>query len=371
MEEKPKLRYFDVVPHVRGFIIRDPLLISKEMFLSRESFLLLSLIDGNNTIRDIKMKFLKMTGILLSDIEIINFIEELDKNFLLFSRRFLGKIEEEKKKMRESNFKEIKTNYDIFDIERIFKEKSKDSKENIKGMIIPHIDINVAFDTYLKVFSYLKNMKERIIFIFGVPHFWYEVPFSIFPKNFKVKDRIIESDIDLIEKINSKFEYDIKGDFFSYKNEHSIDFPIIFLSFLEEKKKVIASLVSENKKENLIKIKEKICEGLKDIKKEDMFFISSVDLSHVGKKFGDEKSYDTEDVDKTYLTYLSDLENEKAFDFLEESRNKTRIDGKNTNFLFLEILKEFGIKKGEIIDYKNYYEELTDSSVTYSFLIFK
>jgi len=370
MEEKPKLRYFDVIPDRRGFIIKDPLSISNEMLFSRESFLLLSLIDGSNTINDIKMKFLKMTGILLSDIEIMSFIGELDKNFLLYNERFLKKVEEEKNKIKESEFKEIKTHYNISELEKVFNERIEEVHEDIKGMIIPHIDINVALDTYIRAFSYLKNIKEKIIFIFGVPHFWYEIPFSIFPQNFRVNNKIVESDLNLIEKINSSFEYDITEDCFSFKNEHSIDFPVIFISFLEEKKKVITSLVSENQKENLIKIKEKIREAIRDIKN-DIFFISSIDLSHVGRKFGDEKNYDPEDVDKAYLEYLVNLKNEEAFNFLDKNENRTRIDGKNTNFLFLGILKELGVQKGRIIDYRKYYESPTDSTVSYSFVVFR
>jgi len=371
MEEKPKLRYFDVIPDRRGFIIKDPLSISKEMLLSRESFLLLSLIDGNNTINDIKMKFLKITGILLSDIEIISFIEKLDENFILYNERFLKKIEEEKNKIKKSEFKEIKNYYDIHELEKVFNERSQEIREDIKGMIIPHIDIKVALDTYIRAFSYLKNVKEKIIFIFGVPHFWYEIPFSISSKNFKVDNKIIESDFNLIEKINSNFEYDITEDYLSFKNEHSIDFPIILISFLKEKKKVIASLVSENQKENLIKIKEKILKAIKDFKN-DIFFISSIDLSHTGKKFGDEKNYDPEEIDKTYLECLVKLKNEEGgFDLLEKNKNKTRIDGKNTNFLFIGILKELGVQKGEIIDYRKYYEKLTDSTVSYSLIVFK
>ncbi len=369
MEERPKLRYFDVIPHKRGFILIDPLSISKEMFFSRDSVLLLTLIDGKNTLSDIKSKFLSMTGVILSNLEIINFINELDKNYLLYNERFLKRIEEEKEKMKSKDFKEIRIDNRLKEIKEFLKDKNLDITKKIKGMIIPHIDIFVAKETYQNFFSFLKNVREKVIVIFGVPHFWFEIPFSLFPKHFKVEEKIIETDINFVEKIKEKFDYDITKDYFSFKREHSIEFPLIFISFLGEDKRVLAFLVSESNKEKLKEIAKKLLEVMKE-KEDEFFFISSIDLSHVGRKFGDENCFDPEEVDRKYIDYLLNLENEKAFDFLEKNENVTRIDGKNTNFLFLEILKSFDIKKGTLIEYKKYYEKLTDSIVSYSFIIF-
>ncbi|MEN3045877.1 MAG: AmmeMemoRadiSam system protein B [Candidatus Hydrothermales bacterium] len=344
MEERPKLRYFDIIPQSRGFILVDPFSISKEMFLSKNSFLLLSLIDGKSTISDIKSKFLKMTGIILSDMEIINFINALDQNFLLYNERFLTKVKEEKEKIKNESFKEIKYLNNLEELRKSIEKKYFEVTKKIKGVIVPHIDLRVAISTYQKFFSILQSVKESKIFVLGVSHFWYEVPFSVFPKNFKVGEKIVETDFELIEKISKLFDYDITSDYFAYKREHSVEFPVLFISFLNENKKVVVSLVSESDIKKLREISQKIIEVLKDLK-EDIFLISSIDLSHVGRKFGDDKSYDPEEVDKAYIELLLNLENERAFEFLEKNENKTRIDGKNTNFLFLEILKEFNIKR--------------------------
>lgn len=369
MEEKPKLRYFDVIPDKRGFIVHDPFSMSKEMFFSRDSFLLLTLIDGKNTLSDIKSKFLEMTGIILSNLEIINFINELDKNYLLYNERFLKRIEEEKGKMKKKEFKEIKIDNRLKELKEFFKKRNLDITKKIKGVIIPHIDIFLAKETYQKFFSFLKNVKEKVIAIFGVPHFWFEIPFSLFPKNFKVDDKIVETEINFVNKIKEKFDYDITSDYFSFKREHSIEFPLIFISFLEEDKKVLTFLVSESNREKLKEKAKKLLEVIRE-KEDEFFFISSIDLSHVGRKFGDEKCFDPEEVDRKYIDYLLNLENEKGFDFLDKNENMTRIDGKNTNFLFIEMLKGLDIKRGTLIEYKKYYEELTDSIVSYSFIVF-
>ena len=69
-----KIRNLEIIPFENKFLIKDPLGISKEMILNRESFLLFSMIDGEEKIEDIKSKFLRNTGIILSNFEIVKLI---------------------------------------------------------------------------------------------------------------------------------------------------------------------------------------------------------------------------------------------------------------------------------------------------------
>lgn len=369
METKYKIRNFQIIPYEEGAILKDPLEISKEMFFNRTSLFLLSVISENSDIKEIKTKFFRNTGILLSELEIENFIKELDKNFFFYNERFFQKLKEEERKFINQEFKKIEIDYNA--IKEKFWEKIIDvDNKNIKGVIIPHIDINIAFDTYTRVFSYIKNNSRNIFFIFGVPHFFSKENFVIYPKDFKINHKIIKSNKELIEKINKKLNFNIYDSLYSFKKEHSIDFPIIFLSIVKENFSVIPSLVPHIPLEKMKELAENIYESLKEFE-ERLFFISSIDLSHTGVKFGDLNIIEPEKVDKKYLELLSNLKNEEAFEFLENKNNFTRIDGHYTNFLFLEVLKKFGISKGEILEYKIYREYQTNSLVSYGALIFE
>ncbi len=351
-------------------MIRDPLGISNEMILNRESFLLLSLLDGEEKIENIKSKFLRSTGIILLDAEIINFIKEMERNYIFLDENFYKKIEEEKKKIEEAPFKEINVR---FDFERIRKEIEKiDFKdgEDLKGIIVPHIDMNVALDTYLKSYSFIKNLNKRIFLIFGVPHFYSERIFSVFKKNYRIKEKIIKIEEKIMENLENNFGSQIFNDIISFKNEHSIEFPIIFLSVLRDDFYIVPFLVSKESMDELRKIANGIFNSIEPFIN-DIFLISSVDLSHVGRKFGDEEIFDVTQIDLKYIEHLKNIENDEAFKFLEERNNFTKIDGIYTNFLFLEVLKFMGVKKGEMIDYKIYHEEITSSIVSYTSIIFK
>ncbi|MEO0275795.1 MAG: AmmeMemoRadiSam system protein B [candidate division WOR-3 bacterium] len=351
-------------------MIRDPLGISSEMVLNRESFLLLSLIDGEEKIENIKSKFLRNTGIILSDIEIISFIRKMEKNYIFLDENFYKKIEEEKKKIEEMPFKEIDIRFDFEKVKREIEKIDFKNAQELKGIIVPHIDINVAFDTYLKSYSFIKNLNKKIFLIFGVPHFYSESVFSVFKKNCKIGNKIIRIEERIIENLRNTFGSQIFNDVIAFKNEHSVEFPLLFLSALKEDFYVILSLISKGSVDELRKIAEGIFNSIKPFI-DDIFLISSIDLSHVGRKFGDPEIFDTTQVDLKYIEHLKNMENEEAFKFLEENNNFTKIDGIYTNFLFLEILKLMGAKKGEIVDYKIYHEEVTSSIVSYTSIIFK
>lgn len=364
-----KVRHLDILPCEGGFLIKDPLGISKDVFFNKESLLLLFLINEEDSIDNVKIKFLRKTGMILSDSEILGFLRKLDRNYMLYNENFLNRVRIEKEKIRSLSFKEI-----VYNLEENLKEEIISAEERkvngIKGILVPHIDLNIGKEVYVKSYAIFKNLSKKIFFIFGVPHFYSECPFSVFPKNYKIKGKIIKVENRVIENLKKKFEFDIFSDFLAYKNEHSVEFPILFLNLVKEDFSIIPSLVSEAELDSLREMADKIFDAIEEFK-EDIFFISSVDLSHVGKKFGDLSSFDPRDIDLKYLEYLKNLENEEAFKFVKGKDNFTRIDGLYTNFVFIQILKLIGCKEGEIVDYRIYHEEFTDSIVSFASMIFK
>ncbi len=113
-----KVRHLDIIPYKDKFLITDPLGISKKMLITREYLLLLSLLDGKNSVQDIKTMFLRNTGIILSDLEILNFVQEMDKNYILYNDNFIKRVELARKKILSIPYKEIKFEFDAEKIKR-------------------------------------------------------------------------------------------------------------------------------------------------------------------------------------------------------------------------------------------------------------
>ncbi len=360
-----RIRYFEVEEFENGFVVRDPFGLFEDLYFTPQALYLISLFDGSRTLDEVKQEFFKATNIVLSDNEIIQFIKKMDDYCLFYNEKFVNRIEEERAKILGLEYKEIKIVDNIGAIKNFIKQNLVfESEYNLIGLIVPHIDINIAMETYLRTYSKISKTKRDIFLIFGVAHSIHLTPFSIFPKNY-FTDRVVRVENHVIEKIKDLFGYDVFFDVLSYKNEHSIEYPILFLDSIFDNFYIIPSIVAYSQNKNDMKIiAQRIFEVVKNYK-DRIFLISSIDLSHVGKKFGDKVYYKPEEIDLKYIDMLINLRNDEAFEFLNKYDNQTRIDGQFANYVFLEILKMLDVGSGKLFEYKNYYEEQTESGVSY------
>ena len=372
---RPKIRFLDIQPYGDRFVINDPLGISQPLLISGEMLFILSFFDGNRDLREVQAQIFRTTGQLIEYKELEEIVKLLDENYLLLNERFLNKLEEERKKILSSGVRKPSHAGEAYPENpeelKNFIESILDNsgKEDALGIVVPHMDLRVAKKVYGKVYGKLKEKDYDLVVLLGVSHYYHENPFSILPLDLETPLGVIKTDIEKANKIREKFEFDIFSDVFAYKNEHSIDFQTIFIKYLFPNARVIPSIISYGDRELLKKIASEITKQVEKAKKP--LIISSVDFSHVGRKFGDTTSYDPSFRDKEYINYLSELKNDEAFELLERDNNRTRIDGQFTNFVFIEILRNLGAKEGKLIDYEIYNENFTDSKVSYAGMIFK
>ena len=369
---KPSVRFLDVQPYGDRFLITDPFGLSEALLASKELIILMSLMDGTRNDREIRAEFLRRTGIILKEEEYKEALKLLDENYLLLNDRFLAKLESLR---REALSREVKEPFHAGDAYPEDSEKLKgfidsslkgEEKESVLGIIVPHMDMRVAIDTYGAVYGRLDVNPETVV-ILGVSHYIHETPFSACPLDLKTPLGVLRNDREVIDRLRSMFSYDIFHDILSYTKEHSIEFQSVFIKRLFPEAKVVPLIVSYGEEEFLKEIAQKIAKAIDD---RETLIISSVDMSHVGKKFGDPSSYDPSPRDKEYISLLKDMKNEEAFRLLSSDNNRTRIDGQFTNFVFLELMRLMGASGGKEIDYRVYHEEPTDSKVSYAGMTF-
>jgi AmmeMemoRadiSam system protein B len=409
---KLKARYLDIKPiNLNGqnlFLVSDPYKISNDFIVNPIVVLVLSLLNGNNSLSDIKSTIFRLTGIIPTDDELYNLIKFFEDNLFLLNDKFNKAYKNEIENLRKKGFlrgslmgisysddpakaeeflfnNNIDNNLNILNIDEI--------SNQIIALIIPHMDLKVARETYFRAYKLLlnnlvKNTRDiENVFIFGVSHYYHKNPISIFPLDFETPFGILKTNKELIEKINNNLKkilgseyFDLFEDILIYKSEHSIEAQIPYIKLLETKLyenkvnkvnkelKVIPMIISYGNIELFNKI---IDSFLSEIDINRTIFISSIDLSHVGKKFGDNNSFDPEKFDKKYIELLSNLDINNLFYF----DNISRIDGIFTNTFLVSILKKisklnnFEISS-KLIDYKKYEEKLTDSIVSYCSIVY-
>ncbi len=367
-----QIRYLEFIPHEQGVILKDPLGIVEPMLVSPETAILIFAIATSEDYEQVKKQFQEQTGLLIKDEDIDNLIKQLDELYLLYNDRFLNRLEEIEKELREKPYKSL----DVVSEEEYLELQSRvavgvdggSQFENNKtvGLLVPHIDYRIAFDTYVKAYSSISASSRDIIFILGVPHSMSRQPISILDKPYHVYSSVVHQNEDVIAFIREKItEFDPTSDILAFRNEHSIEFPVVFLSLFRKKPfTIVPIIVSESDRESLQRFADAIMDSIRGME-DRALFISSVDFSHVGRKFGDAEPFDTTEVDRTYLDYLLNLQNNEAYEYLEEIQNYTRIDGQFTNYLFIELMKRLS-GGGVLEEYEKYEEKETDSVVTYA-----
>jgi AmmeMemoRadiSam system protein B len=372
--ERPRVRYLEVHPLGDKFLITDPLGVSQSMVVSRELLLLMSLMDGSRTREDIKLEFLRITGEIITEEDLSKVIETLEEGLYLLNDRFRRRLEELKEEVLRSGVRKPAHAGGAYPEEegtlrRFILESLKGSADvRAKGIMVPHMDLRVARETYGAVYGMLDRGYVRRAVILGVSHYFHETPVSACPLDFETPLGRVEVDREVLERLRSSFDHDIYADILSHLREHSVEFQTLYVKALFPEAKIVPIIVSYGSPESLRTVAQRILEAVGET--EGLVVISSVDMSHVGKKFGDSMSYDPSPRDREYLELLCGMRNEEAFRLLEKDGNRTRIDGQFTNFVFLEMMRMMGARGGEIVDYKVYEEKPTDSKVSYAGVLF-
>ncbi|GEM_PF-2381200 len=367
-----QVRYVEFIPHEQGVIIRDPLGLVEPLLVPPETAILIFTIATSESREEVKEKFAQQTGLLIKDEDIDRLIQQLDEFYLLYNERFLSRLEEIERELQRQSFKylDVFSDEDYLDFQSEVRKRMESvdtagGGDSIAGLLVPHIDYNVAMDTYISAYSLIARSSRDVIFILGVPHSMARLPMSILNKPYHVYSTVVHNEEEIIASIRSALDFDPTGDILAFRNEHSIEFPVAFLSTIKSSPfRIVPIIVSESDRQRLQEFADVIMRAVEG-QEERVLFISSVDFSHVGKKFGDAEPFDTSEVDRTYLDYLLNLQNNEAYEYLEELQNYTRIDGQYTNYLFVELMKRMGAS-GSLMDYRKFEEKETDSIVTYA-----
>ena len=369
---RPKVRLLDVQPYGDRFLVRDPYGLSGPLIVSNQLLLLMSLMDGTRNEEEVKVEFFRRSGRMLTSEDFREVLTLLDENLLLLNERFENALEDLRNRMFSSKVLRPHHAGEAYPENPEELKKFLDSSLEVSetdtpiGVLVPHMDMRVAIKTYGRVYGCVRWKPDTVV-ILGVSHYVHETPFSVCPLNIETPLGVLETDREVIDRLRESFSYDVFFDILSYRMEHSIEFQAVFVKHLFPRARVVPAIVSYGNEEFLTEVAGNIAEALKG---REALMVSSVDMSHVGRKFGDPFSYDPSFRDKEYMGFLEKLDSSSAFRLLESDNNRTRIDGQFTNYVFTEVLKAIGVRKGREIDYAIYSEEHTDSKVSYAGMTF-
>lgn len=407
METVPRLRVMPVPVEVQGkrmLLFQDQERISEESVLMPEdAALIIQFFDGNHTLRQIQEEIMRQSGQLVDSKVLEEIQDQLDEHLLLDSPRLHDHLEKlndawAAQKARAAyhagqgypDTKEELTGFlDAFynAPEGPGEQTSLAPSKIIKGIVAPHMDIRDSGACTAFAFKALAEETDAELFvIFGTGHMEPQRMFVPSDKDFETPLGVAKTDKELVERI-AKLRRDRNPiNDYIHKQEHSIEFMVVFLQHALQGKRdftilpILASGMStsvatrtapsgdpgfrdfmEALKQALTERDQKVC------------FIAGADLAHLGPRYGDKENYapirmaEEEETDRKMLEPLLVGDKEGFFQQIANVGDRRKICGLAPVYSMMEVC---GADKGELLKWGYWHDQSTHSVVTYTSMTF-
>jgi hypothetical protein len=395
-DDYPKLRPVEAIPAQDDMVcLRDPQGFSdKILMLHPEALFVVSLFDGRHSILDIQAAYTRRFGDLLFSDRIRELVEQLDSALFLDSERFRREKERVIDEYRAASVRpathagisyaagaeEVRTQLDgIFSA--LDEEGPASPPGDLQGLIAPHIDIRRGARGFGAAYEELRRRNRATTFVvLGISHMPTGQRFVLTDKDFDTPLGVLPADREFVGELKARSQTDFFEDEFVHRNEHSVEFQALFLRYLfagREDVRIVPVLCSSQ---------DEIATGrspdddpafqdftgaMRELlaqRGEQACCIAGVDLSHVGKRFGQNVSLTSslleqvELEDRKMIERILDLDAGGFFRTIAEEHDRRNVCGVPGIYTLLRLMPE---ARGRLLHYGQAPEEQTQSVVSF------
>ena len=416
MLNRPKLRAVEVFPvqqEAKTLVyLKDPENFAQPLGISPAGYFIISYFDGEHSLVDIQEAYCKQFGTLLLTNELQRFIDLLDHHYYLQTARFLvhrnGIVEEFKRQPRRApahmgsvyrqDAGELKLQLDgYFASPRGPGLPSLDTQTvTPKAIVAPHIDFHRGGPAYAWAYKGLAESEGADLYVLlGTSHCGGENPFILTFKDFDTPLGPVETDKEFTRRLQESCREDLLTDEFLHRSEHSLEFQVLFLKYIAQRKaelkgqrekpfKIIPILVSSfhsmvlsqspPEKHPAVETFIKVLQDLVAQESRQICFVAGVDLAHVGKQFGDLEPITpdflkwVEAEDRVLIDRLAALDAPGFFGEIAKDQDKRRICGFSPLYSLIQLLDG---SHGRTLKYDQAFTPETGSAVTFTSMIFE
>ncbi|MCE5228749.1 AmmeMemoRadiSam system protein B [bacterium] len=378
-------------------IIRDPEGLCQEtLAVPLPMFLVMLMFDGRTSVEDVQQQLMrKAGGVLLPREQIDSILAEMDKFYLLENERAAARrleLEREYEALPARPASHAGSAYpdDPAECEKYFDHvfDGLDGKDGIgphpRGLIIPHIDWRIGGRTIAGGLSQLDPGRPADLYIIlGVAHQPARNVFVSTSKSFETPLGLVKTDETAAARLAELYGAARLSGASVHRFEHSVEFAAVGLKYLHRNGPAfsILPILCSGLPEELIPDgrppieRPEIGDFIKALRRlineyeGRVCIIASVDLSHVGRKFGDEQGIDdlrmqsVRRQDGEMLERVTAMDPEGFFSDIRRDGNARHVDATTAVYVMLHVL---GSGKPGDIDYQQWHEEETDSMVTFA-----
>ncbi len=305
---------------------------------------ILANMNGGNSLRDLQAYFMRQTGHLIYIEELQNLVKTLDEHLFLDNDRFRNLAAQEistflrgpTRKMRHAGQsypqhpEELREKLDSF-----FRPEAGGPglpgpagacTDEIIGIVAPHIDLNAGGPCFAHAYKSAAEAHSPATWIvLGTGHDLVENCFALTIKDFETPLGLVHCDTQICEEMLSRIPFDIRASEYNHRTEHTIEFQAVFLSHIQPGARIVPILCSFGSEEwnsckNLVNDFARVLAELVFDRNRSVGIIASVDLAHIGPRYGDRYEPDNTAIQQNLssdTTILKLLEQCRADDFIQ------------------------------------------------------
>ena len=414
-DDRPRLRAVEAFPVQQDgktyVCLKDPLNLATPLGISPLGYFILSHFDGEHSFLDIQEAYAKQFGSLLLSDELKKFIDMLDEHHYLLSERFL-----DYQRMIMEDFRrlpvrspahmggvysedpgKVKAQLDSYFMPPQgpgFPAQS-DSGPPPKAIVAPHIDFHRGGPAYAWAYkSLIENRGADLYVLLGTSHCGGSTPYILTSKDFSTPLGTVETDKEFVQALQERSGGDLFNDEYLHRGEHSLEFQVLFLKYIAQKRaditrqteepfKIVPILVSSFHQMVMTQTPPEksppidrfltVLQELTSKEQRQVCFVAGVDLAHVGQQFGDREPIDNhflkwvESEDQTLINRLAALDAPGFFNEIAKDRDKRRICGFSPLYSLIHLLKD---RNATQLKYSQAFTAETGSAVTFASMIF-
>jgi hypothetical protein len=265
-----------------------------------------------------------------------------------------------------------------------------------RAVVAPHIDFHRGGPAYAWAYKGLAESEGADLYVvLGTSHCGGENPFILTFKDFDTPLGPVETDKEFTRRLQESCREDLLTDEFLHRSEHSLEFQVLFLKYIAQRKaelkgkkerpfKIIPILVSSFHSMVLTHSLpethppvQTFIHALQDLVAQEsrrVCFVAGVDLAHVGKQFGDRDPVTpdflkwVEAEDRLLIDKLAKLDAPGFFDEVAKDQDKRKICGFSPLYSLIQLLDG---SRGKTLKYDQAFTPETGSAVTFTSVVFE
>ncbi len=377
--------------------VRDPLgLIPGTMLLPPEVFFILSLCDGEHTVAEIQVEYVRRFGDLIFTEQLQKILREFDEHLLLESERAHAAQRELAEQFRAQPVRQAAHAGSAYPeraadlrakLEAVIDAapSSEAPKQRIRGVAAPHIDLRRGEKVYGAAYRAVRDhVRAELFFVLGIAHFGGETPLILTKKNFRTPLGEAQTEGELVERLARACPFDPFADELVHKVEHSVELQVVFLQHIFGPEVAIVPVLCNEvagfcDKQGSPRENEALGGPLGALRElveeagESCCVLAGVDLSHIGRQFGDASALSpgflatAERADRELIACLEAGDADGAFRACYAQGNRFHVCGMPALYALVYALGEC---RGKLLRYDQAVTWETESAVTLAAMIF-